>query len=507
MTDLPSLQQRPSSLKQHLGVLGALTLVTLVLALALGIMVLRQTESAQVSRAGQLLDGAAEQLAGRYDYLQQSVQEHQKIGDFLQSENEGLLRSLTDASLAGVPGVEGGFYAADTKQFLGYAYPTYSGSGPKTDVPEAERSTIERVAIEAVARKERVDEQIAAGSDLLLFRAHPLLDHERPVGAAWVMYRLSGIRSGYQQTYAYGIIGLLIVSVSVAVGAWLVTRRLDRSVTKIESGLRVMEHRLDTPIPHTGVIELDRIGAATNRLAATLLDHQARRSELEHQLRQADRLAALGRLVAGVAHELRNPLASMKLKVQLLRRGRVDSDRLGGAFEIIEAEIAKMNRLIERLLTLAKPAQPSLLPTDLSRFLTERIDLWRARALAQGTALEYHPDLQGSEPVPVDRDRVGQIFDNLIANALEAVKDREGRIQVDITRARSDEIIMAVTDNGPGLPSHALEHLFEPFFTTRESGTGLGLFLSGEMAHAIGGDLRYCEHTEGGARFELRLPC
>jgi signal transduction histidine kinase len=480
--------------------------MTLLLATGLGILVLRQTESAQVTQAARLLDRAVDQLTVRYDYLRSSFEEREAVNP-LRPENDQVLSSLTGATLAGVPGVEGGFYAKESDRLLGYAYPTYPGSGPKTDIPTAEQATIQRVAAAAVALKGRAEERVAAGLDFILFRAQPLLEQGQVMGAAWVMYRLTGVRSTHQQLSILGLIGLLVVSFSVAVGAWLLTRQLDRGVAGIESGLRVMEERIETPVPVSGVMELDRIGAAINRLAATLLDNQAHEAELERRLRQADRLAALGRLVAGVAHELRNPLASVKLKLQLARRGASDPDRLGESFDVIEAEVGRMDRLVERLLSLAKPSQPTVVPTDLSSFLSERMELWKTRASNQGTALEFYPDAVGSEPISLDRDRLGQIFDNLMTNALDALASQGGRIVVEVERTRPKGIVIAVTDNGPGVPADAVEHMFEPFFTTRNGGTGLGLFLSTELARLLGGEIRYCDRPGGGARFEVWLQC
>jgi hypothetical protein len=161
--------------------------------------------------------------------------------------------------------------------------------------PPAELPTIERVVETAVNRQAPAEERVSAGTDLILFRARPLFDAARPVAASWVMQRLSGIRSTQQQLYRLGLIGLLVLSGAITAAAWLFTHRLDRGVTRLESGLHIMENRLDTPAPPTGVPELDRVGAAINRLSNAVQAHQKERTELEQRLHRADRLAALGR--------------------------------------------------------------------------------------------------------------------------------------------------------------------------------------------------------------------
>ncbi len=462
--------------------------------------------SARVADAARHLDRALNQLAERYAYLRRSFAEHH-MADPLESGDEPLLQALTDATLAGVPGVEGGFYSTADRRLLGYAYPTYHGSGPKTDVPPAERPTIEQV-VEAAARGQVLaEESVSAGPDLILFRALPLVDTGRSVGAIWVMQRLSAVRSPQQQLYRSGLFGLLAVSGTIAAAAWFFTHRLDRGVTRIEEGLRAMEERLETPVPTTGITELDRVGSAINRLARTVQTHQKERTELEQRLHRADRLAALGRLVGGVAHEVRNPLASIKLKLHLARRSAADRERLASAFAVIEEEIERLDRLVARLLTLAKPSEPSRVPTDLARLLKTRVEQWEDRAAEQRIALALQPAASIVEPVPVDRDRLVQIVDNLLANAVEALHERDGRITVEVERPTPAAIRIAVADTGPGVPPEAVERLFEPFFTTRKGGTGLGLFLSAEMTRALGGELRYRQRPGGGACFEVTLPC
>ena len=138
-----------------------------------------------------------------------------------------------------------------------------------------------------------------------------------------------------------------------------------------------------------------------------------------------------------------------------------------------------MNRLVTRMLSLAKPSEPSLVATELSSFLAERLDLWRGRAEDRGAELK----LASANPIGgmmgLDRDSVGQILDNLIENAMEALGDRGGSIVVEIKRAGPTEVVIAVSDTGPGVPPEVVEQIFEPFFTTRNEGTAvLGLSFS-----------------------------
>lgn len=421
-------------------------------------------------------------------------------------ERERSLRTISNDNLADAPGVEGGFYTKEGDRLLGYAYPTYLGSGPKTDIPAAEQPVITRTVHQAITTSLPVQEHVEQGFDVILFAATPLLKDGHAVGAAWLMHRLPGIRNPQWQYYSAGLLLLVLMAAVAAGGAWLIARRLDRATTGMVKGIQTLQDSGSRPIPAAGYAEIDRVVSATNHLVRTVRLQQHRREQLERQLQQADHLAILGRLVAGVAHEVRNPLSSIRLKLQLARRGPVELARVIAAFDVVEQEISRLDRLVARLLSVAKPATVGLEPTDMNQFLAARLQHWQAHASESGILVKYAGVSDQTASIRLDRDRVGQILDNLIGNACEALVDRGGTILVSLIRPDDASFSVTVTDSGPGVSSEARHHLFEPFFTTKPQGTGLGLFLSAEMARASGGQLAYVDSPHGGGCFELSLP-
>lgn len=499
-------RQGPWSIKRHLQTLGILAITTLALAIMLGIQVLGHTESAVVDEAVRQMDHLQGQLVARYEYMRGTVPN-------VESENldlwggEELLRSVVQSALTKAEGVEGGFYRLRDRQFLGYAYPTYHGSGTKNDIPRTERPAIQRVINHAIQQERVQAEQVVSGPDILLFRAEPLLKAGQPVGAIWLLHRLRGIHNVDRQLYGVGLLGILGIVSAVAVSAWVITRRLDRGVSGLESGLRRMEDQLDAPLPMVNIQELDRIGTKINRLAHIIQEQHGHQSILQGQLHEAERLAILGRLVAGVAHEIRNPLASIRLRLQLTRRNASDPASLQKALDVMEEETTRLDRLVVRLLSLSKPAEIARLPTDLFRFLADRVDSWQSLTTTRNVTIRLLPESAPLHSVFIDQDRLGQIVDNLVANAIDALAPDGGSITIEILERDASELTIVVTDTGPGIPPDTVSRLFEPFFTTKTEGTGLGLFLSAEMARAMGGHLHYVQRPEGGARFELHLPC
>ncbi len=501
------------SLKRQIRALGILFIVTILLACALAVELVRNSDAARIADAERQLEQAAEQLQARYSYIAQAFRQRNAAMPDTTADDR-LLRSITAAVLAGMPRVEGGFYFKNGSQLVGYAYPTYQGSGPKADIPPAERPTILAVAQRAVDTHSAARRRIDTASDTLLFEAIPVQGADSPSGAVWVMHHLEGVRGAYQWLNAAGLLLLLIVSGAATAGAWRMTRRLDGGVSTIEAALGAMEYRLEADIAPTGIRELDRIAAAIGRLGEALNLNQQRRVELEQKLRHADRLAALGRLVAGVAHQVRNPLASIKLKLHLAKQeGASDPARLQSAFAVIGSEVERIDRLVERLLALGKPPGTSPQSVDIARYLAQRLEAFETRASERNTILELRasPSLDGA--LRIDRDRLGEVMDNLIANAVDATRD--GKVVIEAERdAERRQVLIRVKDTGGGVLQQMRERLFEPFATNKDSGMGLGLFLSSEIVHGMGGEISYREvRADGqpeqplGACFEVRLPC
>lgn len=504
-TDRPREKERRQtrrSLKRLLQALSILVCITLTSGAYLGLAIFQSTESARITEAQAQLNLALERITRQYENGSQSLSSVRSSNTPLLHDSDAL-RKITLKSLEDLSGLEGGFFTAENGSLLGYAYPTYAGSGPKTDIPEAERPAITNLAEQAITTNLRVHQQVERGFDIVLFGATPLMSEERPVGSAWAMYRLPGIRNPKWRYYSRGLAAMLGMAGLVAGGAWLIARRLDKTISHVVNGIRRLN---ESAIPPTGYTELDRVVTAINHLLATVHAEQAQRGQLERQLHLADRLAILGRLVAGVAHEVRNPLSSIRLKLQLARRGPIEIDRLVGTFDVVEQEITRLDRLVARLLSIAKPASHSLAPTDVVEFVETRLQHWLPRASELRITVNVHPMDTAGSMLWLDQDRLGQILDNLLANAFDALAGSGGSIRIAFRRLDQDLFGIAITDSGPGLSPEAHAHLFEPFFTTRSQGTGLGLFLSAELARALGGTLVYVDSPGSGASFELRIP-
>jgi signal transduction histidine kinase len=224
---------------------------------------------------------------------------------------------------------------------------------------------------------------------------------------------------------------------------------------------------------------------------------------LEEQIRQSEKLAVIGELAAGTAHEIRNPLTSVKGFIQLLDRKYENDAPEKEYFRIVLSELNRVNDIIREFLLLSKPTDPNLRRIDVNSVMED------IRTLMTSDALLHNIDLQFRlSEIPaiceVDVEQIKQVFINLIRNAFEAT-GLNGRLVITIN-VGAEECEISFTDNGPGIPKEAIPRIFEPFYTTKPEGTGLGLTVSYRIIQHHGGTI-LVESEEGkGTTFRVLLP-
>jgi len=222
--------------------------------------------------------------------------------------------------------------------------------------------------------------------------------------------------------------------------------------------------------------------------------------DMETRLQQADRLAAIGKMASGMAHEIRNPLASISGSLQLLMEGGQISGDGEHLAKIVVREADRLSALITDFLTFAKPSRPQLVVCDLSLLCDEVVEMAQSTPLLRGITLlkEYQP----RQLFNVDREQVRQIVWNILINAAEALEG-EGVIRLSVD---AEAAMLRCEDSGPGIPQEVFSKVFDPFFTTKEMGTGLGLATVYATVEAHMGELKLGSSELGGASLLIRFP-
>jgi signal transduction histidine kinase len=430
------------------------------------------------------------------------------------------LAKITAQTLRQEPGIEGGFFAAASGTLIGYAFPTHEGPGPKDVIPLRERPTIDRLVRQAVASGATRTFRFEGPHDAVLFAVVPISENHTGAqtagtsvsditGAAWLMERIPGINRRRNREFLFGSIAFGSAALITALLAFFFT-------TEVSSGVNVVLTRLGTlkgglsgnasqPTAHPPLEEFDRVLRGIDALALSLQQKIENERALEAQVRHKERLSALGQFAAGIAHELRNPLATIRLRTQLTQRANADPATQKNATVVLE-EIARLDAMIERLLYFSRPIQLAIQPVDLRTLCNTVLQSWSGRLLEAGVQSEC----TGVDPLecPVDGRKFRQVLDNLVSNSLEALREssREQR-QVTIRLSTEDHFAkVEVEDNGPGLTAEAQSKAFNPFFTTKDRGTGLGLSIAYEIVKAHEGELWLENRAEGGAITTVRLP-
>ncbi len=228
------------------------------------------------------------------------------------------------------------------------------------------------------------------------------------------------------------------------------------------------------------------------------------RKRLEQQVQRANRLATLGELMAGVAHEIRNPLTSIKGFLQYFRSGGREGE-VERYVPLMLQEVDRMNRIIDTMLYCARPSQSAVLPTDLGGVLRDTLVLVKSRSGKED--IHYEVCMEETLPlVSVDTEQFRQVFLNLLVNAGQAIEEKGIIRVVGEVIPESGDIRLTFEDSGPGIPEDQRAKIFDPFFTTKPAGTGLGLAVVQRIVTAHGGEIHVGSSSEGGASIQLIIP-
>ena len=339
------------------------------------------------------------------------------------------------------------------------------GPPPRRDPPPLETPYIRQQARDSLDREPAAGplvQTLDVGPDRVVVATAPLGSQRPARAAAWVMIRLAGPEQQQAQLLR----------------------------TQISTGLAL-----------AGILLALLL---TANLAWSLRGERQRREKLVDELRRSEHLASLGRLLAGVAHEVRNPLAGIRSTVQLWQR-LPDQAQTPASLDAVLHAVDRLNALVGRLLYFARSGWDEPRPIDLNAVVRETVELVRAQAEGQGVHLETDladdmPHLAGSPQA------LQQVVLNLATNALQAMP-HGGRLAFH-TRSLNDprRAELRVADSGPGVSAEARPHLFEPFYTTRPEGTGLGLALCREIVRQHRGDIDLEDGEAPGAVFRVWLP-
>jgi signal transduction histidine kinase len=394
------------------------------------------------------------------------------------------LRLMLEIVLAGYEDVEGGFYDRHAG-FVAYAFPTYEGSATKQDVPAAEATQVAELADATLKTGVAEAHRMAGARETLILRAAPAAPGSDL--AIWVMARAHVRADDGTNRLAAGLGLLAFFIVASGVALLVVLRRWNAAFERLAGDVAGVEAGRGWTPRRTGHRDIDRVAVLVAALHERLDRQRQAAHVLENELARAQRIASVGRMTAQLVHEIRNPIAAMRLRAENGLAGVGDP---ATALRHVLQDVHRLDDLLERMQAMTRLTALHPEPVRIDRWLAARIDAAAAAAQAREVVLDLRcPAMTWA----IDPAQLARAVDNLVLNAIQHAPRGLGRVRLGAAAEPGVALRIVVMDNGPGVAPESIEQVFEPFHTTRVDGTGLGLSIAREIVEAHGGTLSVVE--------------
>jgi signal transduction histidine kinase len=301
------------------------------------------------------------------------------------------------------------------------------------------------------------------------------------------------------------LIVFVILGLSLIAAIAIFSKRFTRPVTELgQAARKVTRGELNFNVPVSGPEEMSALSKTFNEMLAGLRGKR----DLEEQLQRAERSAVVGRLASGIAHEIRNPLNFINLSIDHLREAFAPKDEslrtpYTHILTTIKDELARLNRLVSDFLSYGRPANLKLREIDARALVEEVRDLVKAQAEQQGVKLGVEQNGAGDTKLRADAEQIKTCFSNLMINAIQAMPGG-GKLDVSL-RPNNSHLEIEFVDTGSGIAPEALEQIFEPYYSTKETGIGLGLPLTKKIVEEHGGQISVESEPGRGTTFTVTL--
>ncbi|MDL2717935.1 MAG: HAMP domain-containing sensor histidine kinase [Acidobacteriota bacterium] len=342
----------------------------------------------------------------------------------------------------------------------------------------------------------------------------PIVIDGRLRGHVEIAYNLENIRAQLADNFRrrlFALLGVFALGLAVML---VLTRNATRPLDELADGAaRVAEGQLDVTVPVDRDDEIGRLASTFNHMTEKLRERQ----ELEVRLAGAEKRAEIGHLASGLAHEIKNPLNALSLGLDVLRRrhrpaDEADAEAYGGRIEALREEINRLAILINNFLAYGRPLTLTFAPTDLAALVRHTLSDLAETAARAHVAIEE--DIPRDVPLlRADANLLKSSIWNLVQNGIQAMERHGGRLHVRLSAESGIEesgrrLVLSVEDEGPGIPDADLPRLFDPYFSKKEGGVGLGLAMVKRIVEEHGGRVTAGPRADGrpGALFRVSLP-
>lgn len=493
---MPLFRFRPASFKLQLVGIVAVLLIVPVLVMIYDLIFAARTDDLLFKEIERRLTTLGGYLGRELENCLQEDTSLSPVRGVLVDRFFQLTRSVTDS----YPGVRCGLFIPGSERIWvqGFLH-EYRPKFPETPEQRLKRVYEEsREGIEAVLASGKPVKRVGqTWDDYFLEYLVPIKFQGEVVAVVWAGER---IHPAFAQSAKMRLLlrfAILCVFAFAMVATLMTVASFVRGVRRVKEGLLALEKDLKVRLPEMPG-ELGDIGRAINQLASRL----AEREQVLEELRRTEHLTALGRLITEIAHELRAPVSIMQAALEVVRPKLESNPEVREALSIMEEQISRHTNLIDELLVFGRPGKEveeinvNSIIEDLAgscRLLLERHGIELNLNLAEDLAL-----------VKGNKEKLRQVFLNLMMNAIQAMPGG-GKLTIE-TFPYEGGVCVVVQDTGQGIPPEDLEHIFQPFFTRKTGGSGLGLALCHEIVRLHGGSISVESRLGQGAKFKVFLP-
>lgn len=451
------------------------------------------------------LDKAAESIVDslyRNNYLNNDSLPKQKT-DFLDQR----LSQVTQNELIHIPGIEGGFYFNQLNEFYGYAFPTSPPPIPAFGPPPRSYNIIKEQIITSIEYDSMVVNLHSFDPAVFPLATKPIYVNSKIIGAVWARIHIERDLPALKLNQIIQIAGLF--SLAGFLVALFAAVRLRKRMENVRNGLQKLQSDTNFRFEKMpGIFGL--VGSSINKLVSQMNEIYNQKQFLERELYQHDKLATLGKLIAGVAHEVKTPLAIIKTRIQIwqheLKKHEGDSkcDVISDeSMLLVVNEIDRLSKLVKRLLVFSKPVSNNLELVNIVKLLTQTISLIKIECSEKVKIIT-----QFDENIPMvkcDQNAIEQVFINILTNSIESINSF-GEIKIIVRKDENqNNLVIEFIDNGTGIPNEIMNNIFDPFFTTKPNGVGLGLSIAYEVIKAHKGKIMFTQLKPSGTLCKIEL--
>lgn len=417
------------------------------------------------------------------------------------------LRKLSGRELKVLTGLEGGFYLVRPDEFYGYSFPTSPPPVPVYGPPPRSYNIIKTQSLQSVEEKSFIINLHSFDAAIFPLATKPIIVDSLVVGVVWVRIHIENdlpiikLKQAVNAAALISIIGFLALM--------LISTLLGGEVKGIKKEMENIRHNPSFRLRKRWGI-FGYISSNINDMLHTIEEENSQRRILEHQLNQKEKLASLGNMIAGVAHEVKTPLAIIKTRIQMWQQEVQKKPDIAeyispDSMQMVIDETNRLSTLVKRLLIFSRPIDKKMVLTDINKLISEvvsfiNIDRNYSRMSIESTLGDDLPLIMA------DENSIKQVLINVIENSIEAMPEG-GAINIfSGYDSQNEKLIIRVVDEGKGIPDEIFNKIFDPFFTSKESGAGLGLSISYQIVKAHNGEICFSKNNGKGSICIIKLP-